>query len=73
MAHEGLTIPENEVVPLGRIAEGIFGLRLLFVNVYGVMHADDSWMLIDAGLPFTAGRIERWAWAMRSARCSRRA
>jgi glyoxylase-like metal-dependent hydrolase (beta-lactamase superfamily II) len=61
MAHEGLTIPENEVVPLDRIAEGIFGLRLLFVNVYGVMHADGSWVLIDAGLPFTAGRIERWA------------
>jgi glyoxylase-like metal-dependent hydrolase (beta-lactamase superfamily II) len=61
MAHEVLSIPEREIVPLDQIAEGVFGLRLLFVNVFGVMNAGQSWVLVDAGLPFSAGRIERWA------------
>jgi glyoxylase-like metal-dependent hydrolase (beta-lactamase superfamily II) len=60
MAHEVLSIPEHEIVPLDRIAEGVFGLRLLFVNVFGVMNPDRSWVLVDAGVPFSAGPIEHW-------------
>lgn len=58
---ERLDIPEEQIVPLETIAPGVIGLRLAFVNVFAVSHADTSWTLVDAGLPFTANIIRRWA------------
>src|SRR5438309_473356 len=49
------------VTPLDQVAGGIRGLRLGFVNVFGVEHENGSWTLIDAGIPFSAGYIRRWA------------
>ena len=61
MGQETLTIPEEEVVPLGDITQTIHGLRLLFVNVFGVGNPGGTWTLIDAGLPHSAGKIKAWA------------
>lgn len=58
---EPIHIPEDQVVPMDAIAPGIVGLRIVFVNVYAVTHADGSWALIDAGIPFSAARIRSWA------------
>jgi glyoxylase-like metal-dependent hydrolase (beta-lactamase superfamily II) len=58
----GLTsLPPGLVTPLDYIAPGVQGLRIIFVNVYGVSHRDGSWTLIDAGLPSAAPFIRRWA------------
>jgi glyoxylase-like metal-dependent hydrolase (beta-lactamase superfamily II) len=43
------------------IAPGVQGLRIAFVNVFGITHDDGSWTLIDAGLPLSEGRIRNWA------------
>jgi glyoxylase-like metal-dependent hydrolase (beta-lactamase superfamily II) len=55
-----ISIPENEVVPMDDVAEGVRGLRIAFVNVFAITHPDGSWTLIDAGLPFTASAIQNW-------------
>ena len=55
-----LAIPTDEVVSLDAIADGVFGLRTVFVNVFAVM-ADDGWVLVDAGLYGSAANILRWA------------
>ncbi len=54
-------IMDDQVVPLEDIAPGLKGLRILFVNVFGVTHPDGTWTLIDAGVPHSASRIETWA------------
>jgi len=54
-------IPEEQVRPMDSAAEGVHGLRIAFVNVYGVSHNDGLWTLIGAGLPFSEGIIHRWA------------
>jgi glyoxylase-like metal-dependent hydrolase (beta-lactamase superfamily II) len=56
-----ITVPEDQVVPRENVAAGVRGLRIAFVNVLAVTHADGTWTLIDAALPFTAGLIRRWA------------
>ena len=56
-----IKIPDEQVVPLDHIAPGVTGLRIVFVNVFGVTHPDGSWTLIDAGIPFSASRIRHWA------------
>lgn len=61
MDEERLPVPEYDVVAMDEIAPDIRGLRILFVNVYGVAHPDGSWTLIDAGLPLSAARIRHWA------------
>lgn len=61
VADEVLPIPDSEIVPLTHIAQGVQGLRILFVNVYGVINQDGTWTLIDAGLPLSATRIRHWA------------
>ena len=57
---EPIPIPSYEVVPMEEIAPGVRGLRIAFVNVFAVTHADSSWTLVDAGLPMSANRILRW-------------
>jgi glyoxylase-like metal-dependent hydrolase (beta-lactamase superfamily II) len=59
MEHK-IHIPEEETLSLDTIAPGVKGLRILFVNVFGVRH-DDGWTLIDAGLNGSAGHLRRWA------------
>jgi glyoxylase-like metal-dependent hydrolase (beta-lactamase superfamily II) len=58
---DAIHIPEEQVVPLDEVAAGIHGLRIVFVNVFGVSHEDGSWTLVDAGLPFSAHLIRKWA------------
>jgi len=53
-------IPDNQVVPMEAIAPGLSGLKITFVNVFGVTHDDGSWTLIDAAIPFSATRIKHW-------------
>src|SRR5258708_3612142 len=57
---DAIRVPEAQVVPLDEVAPGIHGLRIVFVNVFGVAHPDGSWTLIDAGLPFSANLIRKW-------------
>src|SRR5579872_269111 len=56
-----IDIPEDQVVPLDSVAPGVHGLRITFVNVFGITHADGSWTLIDTALPFTDGVVRKWA------------
>ena len=56
----GVSIPEEQVVSLDDIADGVRGLRIAFVNVFAVTHPNDSWSLIDAALPLSASHIRSW-------------
>src|SRR4051794_1171794 len=60
-AMDKVEIREDQATPMDAIAPGVQGLKIMFVNVFGVRHADGSWTLIDAGVPFSAGRIRSWA------------
>lgn len=53
-------ISESMVTPMERVAAGVEGLRIAFVNVFGIEHANGSWTLVDTGLPLSAGMIRRW-------------
>jgi glyoxylase-like metal-dependent hydrolase (beta-lactamase superfamily II) len=57
----GIKLPQDQVVPIDAIAPGIEGLRLIFVNVYGIKYGDGLWTLVDSGLPYSAGAIHKWA------------
>ena len=54
-------VPEADALSLDNIAPGLIGLRIAFVNVFGVTNPDGSWTLIDAALPLSASRIKHWA------------
>ncbi len=54
-------LSEDLVVPMDAVAPGLNGLKITFVNVFGVTHEDGSWTLIDAAIPLSAGRIKTWA------------
>jgi glyoxylase-like metal-dependent hydrolase (beta-lactamase superfamily II) len=54
-------IPDQDVVPLETIANGLTGLRILMVNVYAVAAPAGKWFPVDCGLPHSEGRIHRWA------------
>ncbi len=54
-------ISDEQIVPMDAIAPGLSGLKITFVNVFGLAHDDKSWTLIDAGIPFSAKPIKRWA------------
>lgn len=56
-----VAVREDQVVPMDAVAPNVRGLRIAFVNVFAVTHADGSWTLIDAALPFTSTMIRRWA------------
>lgn len=45
----------------GLVAFGIYGFRNAMVNVYAVVSSDGSWVLVDAGLYFSAKCIRSWA------------
>src|SRR4051812_33147352 len=54
-------IPEQDVVPLEAIANGLTGLRIVMVNVYAISEPSGKWFLVDCGLAHSAGRIRDWA------------
>jgi glyoxylase-like metal-dependent hydrolase (beta-lactamase superfamily II) len=58
---DDIKIPPEQIAPMDAVAEGIHGLRIVFVNVFAVTDADGSWTLIDAGMPFSEGAIHSWA------------
>lgn len=58
---EKIPIQESDVVSLDHVAPGVIGLRILLVNLFAVSNPDGTWTMIDAGLPFSAGYIRRWA------------
>jgi glyoxylase-like metal-dependent hydrolase (beta-lactamase superfamily II) len=55
-----LPIPEYDEVPLEAIAPGLTGLRILFVNVFAITTPQGGWVLVDSGIPYSAGRIRKW-------------
>ena len=58
---QNIPIPEQEVVALDHIADDVFGLRIMMVNVFALTAPDGSWVLIDAGLPHSTSYIRSWA------------
>jgi glyoxylase-like metal-dependent hydrolase (beta-lactamase superfamily II) len=52
---------QDQVAPMDAIAPGLSGLKIAFVNVFGVATEGGGWTLIDAGIPYTAARIKTWA------------
>src|SRR5512146_3219002 len=44
-----------------RVADGVYRLRTLMVNVYFVAERGDAWALVDSGLRGYAGQIRRTA------------
>lgn len=58
---DAIPLPSYEVVPLDEVAPGVKGVRVLFVNVYGVQSQAGGWTLIDTALPLSAGKIKGWA------------
>ncbi len=58
---EKVEILEDQVVSLDDIAHGVRGLRIIFVNVFGIAHEGGSWTLVDAAVPHSTSRIKSWA------------
>ena len=54
-------IKDDQVVNMDAIAPGLHGLRITFVNVFGLEHPGGGWTLIDAAIPYSAAIIKRWA------------
>lgn len=57
---EGIRLSPEDAVAMEHVADGVYGLRLLLVNVYAVA-TDDGWVLVDAGLPGSGPFIAQWA------------
>ena len=57
---DDIPLPADETVPLSSIAPDVVGLRIMFVNVFGI-RSSAGWTLVDAGLYGSADRIRRWA------------
>jgi glyoxylase-like metal-dependent hydrolase (beta-lactamase superfamily II) len=55
-----IPIPDEDVVKIENLGPNVIGLRLLLVNVYAIDTPSGEWMLIDTGIPHTAGRIRHW-------------
>jgi glyoxylase-like metal-dependent hydrolase (beta-lactamase superfamily II) len=55
-----IPLPPHDLVPLDAVAPQVAGLRIVFVNVFGVV-GDRGWTLIDGGLHGSADRIRSWA------------
>jgi glyoxylase-like metal-dependent hydrolase (beta-lactamase superfamily II) len=55
-----LALSDESVASLDAVAAGVVGLRVLIVNVFAIQ-GPAGWLLVDAGLTGSAGRIRRWA------------
>ena len=49
----------GDLRPVAHVAQGVWGKRLLLVNVY-LIREDDRFLLVDAGLGGTRGLIKSW-------------
>lgn len=58
---ETIPLPDQDILPMENIAEGVKGLRIIFTNVFGIRGSGTGWVLVDAGLPGSGGRIRSWA------------
>lgn len=58
---DGIRIPDEQVVSMDEIAPGVIGLRIAFVNLYGIRNANGAWTLVDTGIPGSAALVTRWA------------
>ncbi len=58
---DAIELPDYEIVDLENVAPGIFGTRIVFVNVYAVVSEGEGWTLIDSGLYLSASKIKNWA------------
>lgn len=58
---DAIPLPSYEIAPLEDIADGVHGLRILFVNVFAIADGAGHWTLIDTGLYMSAGKIKDWA------------
>ncbi len=58
---DSIPLPEYEVIPLANAAPGVTGVRILFVNVWGISSPSGDWTLIDTGLPHSASKLKSWA------------
>jgi len=56
-----IDVPAEQAIAIDSVAEHVRGLRIAFVNVFGVSHPNGTWTLIDAGLPFSESMIRSWA------------
>lgn len=56
----GISITDQDIIPIEHVAPGVSGLRIVMVNVYAIA-TESEWVLVDAGLYLSAGRIRRWA------------
>ena len=56
---EGIKISDQDVVSHDDIADGVAGLKIVFVNVYAV-RGENGWVLIDTGLPLSSVRTLAW-------------
>src|ERR1700735_2314717 len=56
-----IPLSDNDVAPLEQVSQGVVGLRILMVNVFAITDGGSDWVLVDAGLPHSATRIESWA------------
>ena len=61
MELESLRVAAEGSDNIGTVASDVLGLRVVMVNVYGVRTDNGSWTLVDAGLRFSANRIQKWA------------
>ncbi len=55
-----IELSDENVVRMDAPSDGLFGLRILFVNVFLIRGDHGSWALVDAGLPLSTGRIRNW-------------
>jgi glyoxylase-like metal-dependent hydrolase (beta-lactamase superfamily II) len=55
-----IEIPKEQIQDIDAIAEGIQGLRIVFVNVFGIKHPNGAWTLVDAGIALSESYIRRW-------------
>lgn len=53
---ETLSVPETKSANLEFVAPGVYRLKIVFVNVYFI-ESNGSWVLIDAGLAGSSGKI----------------
>src|SRR3569832_1568907 len=58
---EPLELHDANVTSMDANAPGVIGLRIVFVNEFGIIHSDGEWSLVDAGLGIAEARIRDWA------------
>ncbi len=58
---DAIPLPFFEIAPMDKIAPGVSGVRLLFVNVFAIESSEGGWTLLDTGIYLSANKIKHWA------------